>query len=160
MKKIKYLAIGTVVALFFITSTVMVKPTVISAAETKKGECYVISIHGKSDYVSTPMASHTQAEIIPESIRIAQGSCVVWVNWADRPEISISFNDGKTCKTVTKAPVGFKLDSGSGCYLTDYLTLGATSSLRFMEVGTYKYELHVDGKIAPIAKGQVAVYKP
>ena len=41
---------------------------------------------------------------------------------------------------MTKAPVRFKPDF-SGCFLTDYLNFGETSSLVFVEAGRFDYEI-------------------
>ena len=69
-----------------------------------------------------------------------KGTCVVWVNWVRTEEIKITFEDGKTCKDVTDAPLGFKMTEDN-CYVTNWVPLGGTSSLRFMEKGTFKYEI-------------------
>jgi hypothetical protein len=81
--------------------------------------------------------------IEPETSVIKKGDCVVWVNWA-RTDLRVIFREGKTCLDRTKAPAGFKMDV-SGCYLTDYLPFGGTSSLLFTEEGTFNFEVEFPG---------------
>jgi hypothetical protein len=54
--------------------------------------------------------------------------------------VRVIFKEGKKCADMTKAPVKFKPDF-SGCYLTDYLNFGETSSLLFVEAGRFDYEV-------------------
>ena len=78
----------------------------------------------------------------------------MWVNFA-RDEVKIIFEEGKKCEDVTEAPSGFKLDA-QNCYVTDYVKLGGTSSLKFNQQGTYDYEVKAFGKEAT-EKGQIIV---
>lgn len=59
--------------------------------------------------------------------------------------------------STAKAATGFKMDF-SGCYLTDFLPLGGTSSLRFTEEGSYDYEIEAKGATYR-SKGLIVVKK-
>lgn len=159
MKRIKSLIAVSIFMSLFVSAFMMAQPVTASAAEKEK--CYIVAIHGKSlaGSVNTPATTQTEVTVEPMSLRVPLGSCVVWVNWANRPEVSISFKEGKACQSAAEAYVGFKLTPKTGCFVTDYLQMGQTSSLMFMHVGTYKYELNVQGKVGPVATGEIVVYK-
>jgi hypothetical protein len=93
-------------------------------------ECRIIKINGRGD----------QRSIIidPESIFVSKGDCVVWFNRFAANEIMVKFDEGKKCVDVTQSPIGFSLNEQS-CYVTNYIPFAGTSSLRFMQPGTYKY---------------------
>ena len=159
MKKMNFLIVGLFVMLFFVITT---NHALLFAAEAQKetveGKCYVVAIRGKAIYgQQTPATTQSQIEVEPMNINIPKGSCVVWVNWANRPEIRLSFAEGKACQSKTEAAMGFRFTPTTGCYITDYLKMGQTSSLRFMQAGTFKYDLFVEGRIAPVASGEVVV---
>jgi hypothetical protein len=83
--------------------------------------------------------------IEPHALQIAKGTCVIWINWARHHEVNVVFSeDGKKCQDMTDAPVGFKMVEN--CYLTDYIPLAGTSSLRFNEAGVFNYEVQVPQK--------------
>ena len=54
------------------------------------------------------------------------------------------FEEGKKCSSVSNAPVGFSLDHEQ-CYVTSWIPFWGTSSLRFMEKGTFAYAIEVTG---------------
>ena len=95
-------------------------------------ECRIINLYG-GDAVQVKTV-----RIEPQTIVISKGACVVWVNWVRAQDITIKFSDGKTCKDVTESPTKFQLDE-QGCYVTSWIPLGGTSSLRFNKEGTYEY---------------------
>ena len=64
----------------------------------------------------------------------------------------INFKEGKTCQDVTQAPMGFKLDPKFGCYVTDYVRRGETTSLMFIEAWSHAYDVKVQGIIAPVPR--------
>ena len=99
-------------------------------------KCRIVRIHGYA-------YPGKNVRIEPDTIWAAQGTCVVWVNLA-RNQIRIVFEDGKKCADVTDAPTGFSLDAKS-CYVTTFLPLGGTSSLRFSEKGTFDYVVEAFG---------------
>jgi hypothetical protein len=110
-------------------------------------ECRLIKIHGRTD-LSTVM-------IEPETIYATKGDCVVWFNRVAK-EIMIKFDEGKRCADVTQAPMGFSLNAQS-CYVTSWIPFAGTSSLRFMEKGTYNYVVEAKGQKNVEAKGQIIV---
>ena len=87
-----------------------------------------------------PVYIRSHAGIEPETLNVAKGDCVVWINWTRGEDVRVIFKEGKKCADMTKAPVKFKPDF-SGCYLTDYLNFGETSSLVFVEPGKFDYEV-------------------
>ena len=113
-------------------------------------ECRVIRILGGMSV--SPLA------LEPKIAFINKGDCVVWFNRVYPEKVEIIFNDGKKCLDVTKSSMGFTLND-KGCYATTWLPLAGTSSLRFMEKGTYKYVVKAKG-IMPgqnVEEGQIVV---
>lgn len=102
-------------------------------------ECRIIRIHKELG------GSGHLIRLEPEVLHISQGTCVIWINWVPSQEIRINFReDGKRCTDATDAPAGFGVVEN--CYLTDFIPLGGTSSLRFNEEGTFKYEVEIPGE--------------
>lgn len=114
-------------------------------------QCKLVTISGQA-------FPDVSVRIEPQSLAVSKGDCVVWVNWARATEVKILFREGKKCQGVTKAATGFKFEENSGCYVTDSLPLGGTSSLRFMEEGTFDYEIEAHGAKYPV-KGSIVVKK-
>ncbi|SPD75274.1 hypothetical protein PITCH_A510009 [uncultured Desulfobacterium sp.] len=101
-------------------------------------ECRMIKVYGQP-------GGQVIFRLEPDTIKVDKGTCVVWVNFARENEIKVIFEQGKVCKDVTKAPVGFKLDA-KNCYVTNYMPFGGTSSLLFDEPGEFKYILEAGGE--------------
>ena len=99
-------------------------------------ECRLIKINGRTD--------PTSLRIEPETLFISKGDCVVWFNRLVTDEVMVIFKEGKKCLDVSKSSMGFNLDSES-CYVTSWLPFAGTSSLRFMEKGTYEYTVKAKG---------------
>lgn len=163
MKKIKFLVASTVIISFVVMSFLMVRPVTISAADPAKGksgegQCYVINITGNT-FAPPTVQNREKVKVEPAMLKVPEGACVVWVNWAKGPEISISFKEGKICDDVTESPVKFNLNPDNACYVASYLKMGETSSLRFMQAGTYKYEVLGEGGKKPATAGEVIVLK-
>jgi len=109
---------------FFLGMVIFLEhPTIVGAAE----ECKIVTIRGRSG-------------LEPNLLTIKKGDCVVWINWTRGEDVRVIFREGKKCADMTKAPVKFKPDF-SGCFLTDYLGFGETSSLVFVEAGKFDYEV-------------------
>lgn len=94
----------------------------------------------------------------PQVMDVKKDTIVVWLNGAPN-EIQVVFSEGKTCRDVTINPhvkqPGFFLDAKS-CYTTSFLPYGATTTLQFVELGSYDYEVTTeDGKIT--TKGKIIV---
>jgi plastocyanin len=106
-------------------------PATIGAAE----KCDIVTIRGRDN-------------IEPTMLTVKKGDCVVWMNWTRDQDVLLSFKEGEKCVRATKAPVGFKKDVPSGCYVAGWLGYGQTASLMFTEPGTYIYEIQykVGGK--------------
>jgi hypothetical protein len=119
----------------------------LSLEKVSAQECRLIKIHGRTD-LSTVM-------IEPETIYATKGDCVVWFNRVAK-DIMVKFDEGKRCADVTQAPMGFSLNAQS-CFVTSWLPFAGTSSLRFMEKGTYNYVVEAKGQKNVEAKGQIIV---
>ena len=102
-------------------------------------ECRLIRIYGEP-------GGQIPFGLEPDITNIRSGSCLVWVNLAREQEVKVIFEEGKKCEDVTDAPVGFRLDPDN-CYVTDRISLGGTSSLRFNETCTYKYVVEAAGGV-------------
>jgi hypothetical protein len=111
-------------------------------------ECRLIQVHGRTE--------HPSIMIEPATAFLSKGDCVVWFNRVTAKEIQVVFEEGKRCVDVTKAPMGFSLNEQS-CYVTSWLPFTGTSSLRFMEKGTYKYVVKAKGMSDIRAEGQIVV---
>ena len=116
-------------------------------AKTSAQECRIIIIHGKS--------GEALITVEPETIFLSKGDCVVWFNRVAK-EVMVKFDEGKRCVDVTQAPMGFSLNEHS-CYVTSWIPFAGTSSLRFMEKGTYNYVVEAKGQKNVEAKGQIVV---
>jgi len=111
-----------------------------------------------------PVYIRTNAGISPQNLNVDKGDCVVWVNWTRAEDVRVIFREGKKCADMTKSPVRFKPDF-SGCFLTDYLGFGETSSLVFVEAGVFDYEVEYGrttggslyGPNRTIARGTITV---
>jgi len=111
-------------------------------------ECRLIKIHGRSE--------HPSINIEPMNSFISKGDCVVWFNRLVTDEVQVIFEEGKKCLDVTNAPMGFTLDAQT-CYVTSWIPFTGTSSLRFMEKGTYEYTVKAKGWKGITAKGRINV---
>ncbi len=152
MKSVKFLFTCTSVIVLLLIGLFVVNQGIVNAAEKEDDKCFIVSLRGDASGKTEQVIS-----INPQYVTVPKGSCVVWINWVRGPEISTSFKEGKICDDNTASPVGYRLTPGTGCYVTDYLTEGGTSSLRFMETGDYKYDIFVKGKTAPLVSGKITV---
>ncbi len=123
MKKSEFSGIGLLAALALVMTFLLGNPGISMAQE----KCLPVYIR-----------SHAGVE--PQFLNVAKGDCVVWINWTRGEDVRVIFREGKKCADMTKSPVKFKPDF-SGCYLTDYLGFGETSSLVFVEAGKFDYEV-------------------
>jgi plastocyanin len=136
-KKFLWVGIGTVLVFTLIIILGYEKKS--NAAE----KCTIVSIR-------------SPAGVEPEVLKITKGDCVVWINWTRGEDVKVIFREGKKCAEATKAPVGFKKDF-SGCYVTDFLAFGQTSSLMFPVEGSFDYEVEFQRKIGKTVKGSIQV---
>ena len=111
-------------------------------------ECRLIKIHGRSE--------HPSIRIEPEISFVSKGDCVVWFNRLFTDEVQVILEEGKKCLDVTNAPMGFSLNAQS-CYVTSWIPFAGTSSLRFMEKGTYEYTVKAKAWKGITAKGRIEV---
>ena len=139
MNRIRLLLIATGAA-FILTMVIFLgNPMAIGAAQ----KCAIVHI-----------SSHEGID--RETLTISRGDCVVWINMTHGEGVKITFREGKKCADMTKSPVGFKPD-WSGCYLTDYLDFGKTSSLIFVEAGTFKYEVQFSSTGSPLGADRLGI---
>ena len=113
-------------------------------------ECRLIRLSGSAG------GSPTEVYIEPRTVRISKGACVVWVNWIIGREISLKFEEGKTCKDGTDAAVPeWVLNLEDNCFVTNIMVQGGTASLKFDEKGIYPYV--VETKEGTKATGSIVV---
>jgi len=92
----------------------------------------------------------------PPVLKIEKQTIVVWLSGIPKEDIQVIFMEGKTCKDVTANPNAFKMNDQS-CYVTSFMAFAETSSLQFMEAGTYRYYVAtVTGNIK--ARGTIIVH--
>jgi hypothetical protein len=92
--------------------------------------------------------------IEPQTLRVTEGSVIVWVNEGPDDEAKIVFDDGTRCADVSSSATLFSLESS--CYVTSWVPVGGTSSLRFNESGDLDYVVETAG--GQKARGKVIVY--
>ena len=127
----------------FCLSAILVNQETVNASEAR-----IVRIMGGESY------NVKGIRLEPEILAVSPGSVVIWNNWARAYEIKIIFEEGKVCDDVSDAETGFKMDS-KNCYVTTWIKLGGTTSLRFNEKGTYKYTVETPGGIK--GKGEIQV---
>ncbi len=87
------------------------------------------------------------------AITVSKGDCVVWINWSKQKEVTISFQPDAQCIIPTVPNDKFHLKKASGCFISEALNYGKTTSLVFAHPGTYNYKVispdggSVDGKV-------------
>jgi len=92
-----------------------------------------------------------QLVVDPDVLTIGLKDIVIWVNQAPTDELKISFEEGRKCQDVTSPSNHFNLNAS--CYVANWLWSDETASLKFNDVGTYKYQVQTrkgivkDGKI-------------
>ena len=101
--------------------------------------------------------------IEPSTAYIKKGDAVVWLNQVissmkAKPEVSIEFADGKKCKSAVyvEQPY-FKVDEARQCFVTTWMPYGTTSSLEFINAGTYEYTVKVKDAKDVVATGKIIV---
>jgi len=139
-----------VVLTFFFTMCVLLTGQNNALATERR----IITIKGGASGEATALGNVIRAD--PSSIRVNAGTRVVWVNFAHASEVRVVFKEGKTCSDVTDEATGFSLDNEQ-CYVTNYLPLGAKSSLIFNDEGVYEYI--VESGREQTATGKIIVKK-
>ena len=94
--------------------------------------------------------------IEPSEVTIPVGMVVVWVNMSRKSEPQVVFAEGMKCELSTEASVGFKQDAQK-CYISDYVQVGGTSSLKFIGEGSFDYQ--VRNRKGQTGKGKIIVVK-
>jgi hypothetical protein len=126
----------TIVILFFISSFILLCGGFSNAGSPDAGQCSIVRI-GKET-----IGGESRIYLYPSELKIAKNGCVIWINWTERENVSISFHENsKSCMVATKASSGFL--EVEGCFLSDFLAYGQTVSLYFKETGTFGYRLEI-----------------
>jgi len=142
MKKTKFLC-------SILLASIIAMAVLLARQQTANAQdCRIIRIQG--------MVTHGSIHVEPKTLWISKGTCVIWFNRSSTEEVKVIFEDGKRCSSVSDAPVGFSLDHES-CYVTSWISFGGTSSLRFMEAGTYEYVIEAKGMEGVKIRGQLVV---
>lgn len=80
----------------------------------------------------------------PATMEATRGEIAVWMNLVTDKEVKVIFEEGKTCRDVTKnlnlRQLGFLLDT-KGCYSTSFVNFSETTSLQFTEPGKFSYKV-------------------
>ena len=112
-------------------------------------KCRIIRIHQEKG------SAGMKIRIEPQSMHIDKDTCVIWINWVPKEEVRVIFKeDGKNCQDATDSPMGFSM--AENCYVTNFIPLGGTSSLKFNSEGTFRYEVQVPDErrsTGPLALG-------
>ena len=140
-KKKLLIAVGLV--LVFSIAIFQTNQGTVNAKETR-----IVRIFGGETY------SLKSIRLEPQYLTISKDTVVIWNNWARAHEVKVIFEEGKKCEDVTDAPTGFKLDAAN-CYVTSWIPLGGTSSLKFTEKGVYKYVVETSGGVK--GRGEIRV---
>ena len=94
--------------------------------------------------------------IQPDRIQISEGCVVVWLNEGTTDEVKVVFNEGTRCQDVTSGTSQFNLETA--CYLTTWVPVGGTTSLKFNEAGVLDYVVESSG--GEKAEGKIIVRSP
>ena len=92
--------------------------------------------------------------IEPSQVTIPVGMVIVWVNMTRQAEPRIEFDEGMKCELSTEASGDFRLDERQ-CFITDYVQVGGSSSLKFIGPGVFNYR--VVNKTGQKGKGAIIV---
>jgi len=107
--------------------------------------------------VGSPSLADNEIRIEPGFMVVHPGTVVIWWN-KGKEEIKVIFTEGAKCDAGTGSPTGFHIESeAQNCYITAYIPIGETSSLRFVSEDIYEYEVRAGGK--GIGKGRIVVAK-
>jgi hypothetical protein len=129
--------------LVFVAAVLMISQGTITAQD-----CRIIRIHGQG-------FPDKSVWLEPETLLIPKNGCIIWINFA-KGNVKVIFEEGKKCKDVTEAPSAFSMDHALGCYVSSFVDVGATSSLKFVEEGTFSYKVEIEG-ISDKATGSIVV---
>ncbi len=118
MDKRKPLLTGICAMLVFALSFILISQDIANAGGIcRLEELKVIRISGDS-------GENGCIKVDPKNTEIIAGDCVVWINWAKGPEITVVFQEEKVCHDVARPSSGFKL-SAKNCFVTNYIPYAA-----------------------------------
>jgi len=115
------------------------------ASEVKIVRLYILTNDGSKEVY-----------IEPDTLWITEGTIVVWVNQGPAEEVKVVFEDGTNCQKLTDAGTAYSLKDG--CYVTTWIPLGGTTSLRFNESGDLIYTVESTSGIK--GKAKIIVHTP
>jgi len=89
-----------------------------------------------------------------EKLRVAKGTCVVWINWSGQL-IKVVFKEAaQKCSVATDGQSGFKFVDN--CFVSNMVPNAGTSSVRFNVTGNFRYEIVIPpAEPSPTAKDKV-----
>jgi hypothetical protein len=90
--------------------------------------------------IETNEAAPKTVFLSPPNITIAKNTIVIWVNFIDGPELNIVFDDADAAMAASKDQKGFYLDT-KGAFAAKYMPFIATSSVRFVQNGSFGYSI-------------------
>jgi len=140
-KKKRVITIGLV---FVFAMVAMVTNQQISNAQ----ECKIIRI---DEVKGSPEKA---IRLDTEKLRVAKGTCVVWINWSGQL-IKVVFKEAaQKCSVATDGQSGFKFVDN--CFISNMVPNAGTSSVRFNVAGKYRYEIVIPpAESSPTAKDKV-----
>ena len=116
-------------------------------ADVSALEVQLIRIHGTTEGAQKTLF------VEPNAATVKKGGIVIWVNEGAIDEVKVSFEEGKKCADVTSATKAFNLEAA--CFVTTWIPLGGTTSLKFNEGGTFNYAVETNDGVQ--VKGKILV---
>jgi hypothetical protein len=104
----------------------------------------LVRIHGQNEGPKKSLM------VEPVSVTVPKGGIVVWVNEGAIDEVKVNFEEGKKCADVTSATKDFNLEAA--CFVTTWIPLTGTTSLKFNEPGTFHYTVETNDGVKVKAK--------
>ena len=74
----------------------------------------------------------------PPVLQVDKNTIVVWLSSVQKEDIQVIFMEGKHCRDVTVNQKTFQMDP-KNCFVTSFMSFAETSSLQFIDSGTYRY---------------------
>ena len=96
----------------------------------------LVRIHGQNEGPKKSLM------VEPVTATVPKGGIVIWVNEGAFEEVKVNFEEGKKCADVTSATKDFNLEAA--CFVTTWIPLGGTTSLKFNETGTFNYTVETN----------------
>jgi hypothetical protein len=77
--------------------------------------------------------------IDPEILHVKKNGIVIWMNGLPQREVQVVFQEKKACYDVPENPALLNSNIETGCYVGSFVPYAETSSLKFIQAGTFHY---------------------